>query len=98
MRRSASTVSILVILCLPVFAQGADLTGTLLYDGLPMTSTFDDVVHVVAVANAADGGPQVEGTVDLVASTYHFSGLSEGRYIISILLLRSGSADFFGDP
>lgn len=98
MRRSISTLPILVILFLSVSAHGAILTGSLLYDGAPLATTFDDVVTVVARAVSRTGGPEVQGTVDLVASTYNFSGLEASEYIILFTLIRSGSGDFPEDP
>lgn len=95
MRQSALTLSIFVVLCMPLVTQGADLTGSLLYDGELPATTFDDVVTVMATANAS-GADQIEGTVDLTTSTFSFSGLETTRYSISMHLLRSDSNEHFG--
>lgn len=87
----------LATLVWPLAAVGADLTGALLYDDLPVATVFPDIISATAYANPWEPGDQVDGTVDLASSTYSISGLEAGLYGISVYLDRTGSPGDVGD-
>lgn len=92
MFRSAApvvVVSSLVLFLVPPAASGAEISGSLLYDDLPVATVFPDITVTVVYANPWDPGDQIYGTVDLATSTYSISGLVAGRYGISVFLDRT---------
>ncbi|MEE4271462.1 MAG: hypothetical protein V2I67_07310 [Thermoanaerobaculales bacterium] len=86
-----------VLFSLPLIAAGTELSGELLYDDLPFADVFPDVASSLMFANPWSGGDQIEGTVDLTTSTYHVSGLTSGRWGITVYLERRGSPGNVGD-
>ncbi|MEN8165096.1 MAG: hypothetical protein ABFS37_13275 [Acidobacteriota bacterium] len=98
MRRRAVASFVVSFLLLPLGVMGADVTGSLLYDGQPLSAVFTDITAAVALASPWSGGEQVEGTVDLGTSTYSFSGLAAVRYGIEIYLDRTAPTNEIWNP
>ncbi len=57
----------------------ADVSGSLLYDGEPLSETFSDVVSATLTAASFSGGGVIEGTVDLDEGRFHVGDLEAGR-------------------
>ncbi len=86
-------VSILVVAVVVVAIasslDAAEVTGTILYDDLPIASVFPDVQHGSVVANPVEPGAQIYGSVDLASSTYTVEGLDAVEYRLTIILYRT---------
>jgi len=98
MQLRASLMLILTFLLLPVDAMGADVTGSLLYDGRPLADVFDDIDLAKVYATPTGGGDQIEGTLDLAGSSYHIDGLIAGRYWIAAYLDRTAPTSEWANP
>ncbi len=64
----------------------------MLYDDQLLSTVFTDITNTYAIARPSAGGDQIEGTVDLAASTCSFTGMVAGRYLIDIYLNRDDPA------
>lgn len=82
----------------PATGMAADVSGKLLYDGLPVTSVFPDITKVTFTAAPWNGGAQIVGTVDLATSSYSLSGLNAELYQISAYLDRVAPDTQVGNP
>jgi hypothetical protein len=88
----------LMFLLSPTVVAAADVSGSLLYDGLPVSDVFPDVTTAIVHANPWTPGNQIEGTIDLATSTYTISGLEAARYGISVYLDRTAPTNNVGNP
>ncbi|MEX1310825.1 MAG: hypothetical protein AB1Z65_10430 [Candidatus Sulfomarinibacteraceae bacterium] len=98
MSRCLLSAFALSIVLAPWTTDAADVTGVLLYDGQPVSAIFPDITHATVMANPWDPGSQIEGTVDLVTSTYTVTGLEAARYGLSVYLDRTPPVTDVGNP
>jgi hypothetical protein len=97
MLRTASVMIVLTLVLLPLIANGADVSGSLLYDDQPVSTVFPDITTAVVTAYPWEPGDAVEGTIDLATSTYSISGLAAVRYGIAIYLDRTPPSNDVGN-
>lgn len=86
------------ILVLSIVAEGAEVSGTVLYDDVLVTSVFPDIKQVIAAAYPSSGGAEIYGTVDLATSTYRIEGLAVEGYRVNVRLLRTDPSPWVGYP
>jgi hypothetical protein len=98
MPKQALLAIALTVLMLPMIVEGADLSGSLLYDDQPVAEVFLDIGQALATAFPSAGGPQINGTVDLAASTYRIEGLAAEEYNVQIQLFRTIPSPWLGYP
>jgi hypothetical protein len=88
---------VLTLVFMPTIVNGADVSGSLLYDDQPVSTVFPDITTAVVTAYPWEPGDAVEGTVDLATSTYSISGLATVRYGIAIYLDRTPPSNDVGN-
>ncbi|TFG39752.1 MAG: hypothetical protein E4H44_01480, partial [Candidatus Aminicenantes bacterium] len=98
MPKQAPLAIFIAVLLLSMVAEGADLSGSLLYDDQPVATVFLDIKQVLATAFPAAGGVQINGTVDLATSTYRIEGLAAEEYNVQIQLFRTDPSPWLGYP
>jgi len=89
---------VFTVLLTPVVGVAAEISGSLLYDGQPVSTIFPDITVAVIQANPWEPGDQIDGTVDLATSSYSISGLGAARYGISVYLDRTPPTTNVGNP
>ena len=97
MLRTAPVMIVLTLVLLPLIANGADVSGSLLYDDQPVSTVFPDITTAVVTAYPWEPGDAVEGTIDLATSTYNISGLATVRYGVSVYLDRTPPSNNVGN-
>jgi len=97
MRILLTTLFLFPVFLLPGMAHSAELSGSLLYDDLPLSQTFTDITTVQIDAYPWGGGDPVQGTIDLAGDSYSFSGLDAVHYSIMIYLDRTAPASQVGN-
>jgi len=98
MTRYAQLTTVVVILLLPIVTEGAEVSGSLLYDDELVTSVFPDIQQGRATAYPSDGGAQINGAVDLATSTNRNEGLAATEYNIQVQLFRTDPNPWLGYP
>jgi hypothetical protein len=98
MPKHSKAAILFAILVLPIVAESAEVSGTVLYDDVLVTSVFPDIKQVIATAYPSSGGAQIDGIVDLATSSYRIEGLAAEKYSVRIHLLRTDPSPWFGYP
>jgi len=98
MSKQALVAIALTVLLLPMIVEGADLSGSLLYDDQPVAEIFPDLDQATATAFPSAGGPQINGTVDLATFSYRIEGLAAEAYLVQIQLFRTIPSPTLGYP
>ena len=98
MSKQALVAMVFAVFVLSMAAQGAELSGSLSYDDLPVATVFPDINQAAATAFPSAGGPQINGTVDLATSSYRFEGLAAEGYNVQIQLIRTIPSPSLGYP
>ena len=98
MTRYARLTIVVAFLLLPIVAEGAEVSGSLLYDDELVASVFPDIQQGSATAFPSGGGAQINGTVDLASSTYRIEGLAATEYNIQVQLFRTDPTPWLGYP
>jgi hypothetical protein len=74
--------------------HAATVTGTITYDGVPVTSAFDDIASMAVNVWDNDTSQTVNGIVDLASSTYNVTGPTAGHsFAVFVQADRSDPAD-----
>ena len=79
-------------------ASGAEVTGSLLFDGQPVSDSFYDLGPSLVFAVSVTTGTQVEGTVDIESDTYVVTDLEADDYYIDVYLDRVPPVEEHGNP
>ena len=98
MLKTVTRLVVLTVLLTPVVGVAAEISGSLLYDGEPVSTVFPDITVAVIQANPWEPGDQIDGTVDLATSTYTITGLAAARYGLSVYLDRTPPSQDVGNP
>ncbi len=89
MGRRTASILVVIVVCLSIGGQAAEVTGTLFYDDQLVAAAFLDVQDWRVAAHPTQGGASIYGTVELASSTYAIEGLDAAEYVIIIVLYRT---------
>jgi len=98
MSKQALVVIVFAVFAMSVVAEGADLSGSILYDDQPVATVFPDINQARATAYPTGGGAQINGTVDLATLSYRIEGLAAEQYLVQVQLFRTIPSPTLGYP